>query len=63
MTRQAEIVRDSKGASGHNVEYVVNTLSHIHEMGLQEPALAELVASLDGSQTSRPCENPLPKRT
>ncbi len=47
VARQAEIVRDGQGVSGHNVDYVVNTLSHIHEMGLQEPALSEVVASLD----------------
>ncbi len=47
ISRQAEIVREGQGVSGHNVEYVVNTLSHIHEMGLQERALSELVASLD----------------
>ncbi len=62
VTRQAEIVRESEGASGHNVEYVVNTLSHIHEMGLQEPALSELIASLDGPQASKPCGNPSPTR-
>ncbi|MDA7947792.1 MAG: gamma-glutamylcyclotransferase [Hyphomicrobiaceae bacterium] len=54
VERQAEIVRKSEGASGHNVEYVVNTLTHIHEMGLQEPTLSELVASLNRDSTPMP---------
>lgn len=46
VTRQAELVRASQGASGHNVEYVANTLQHLGEMGLKEPPLAELMAML-----------------
>lgn len=41
---QARRVSASSGASGHNVEYVVNTLRHLDEMGLREPALKEIVA-------------------
>jgi len=52
VKHQAEIVRDGRGASGHNVEYVVNTLSHLHEMGLHETALSEIVASLGPDQQS-----------
>lgn len=51
VTRQAELVRTSTGASGHNVEYVANTLRHLDEMGLQEPPLAELMAMLEPADT------------
>lgn len=44
---QADLVSRSEGASGHNVEYVVKTLRHLDEMGLEEPALRELLATLD----------------
>lgn len=43
LTEQARLVRESEGASGHNIEYVANTLRHLDEMGLHEPMLSELL--------------------
>lgn len=57
LAEQARLVRQSEGASGHNVEYVVNTLRHLDEMGLREPMLSELVSlvtPLDAGHTARP---------
>jgi len=51
VSRQAELVRTSEGASGHNVEYVANTLQHLDEMGLREPPLAELMSMLEKRET------------
>lgn len=47
VSRQAELVRTSTGASGHNVEYVANTVRHLDEMGLREPPLSELMSMLE----------------
>lgn len=44
---QARRVSVSSGASGHNVEYVVNTIRHLGEMGLREPSLAEVISQID----------------
>jgi len=46
VSRQAELVARGHGQSGDNVEYVVNTLSHLDEMGLKENALKQLMAQL-----------------
>ena len=46
VSEQAEIVRYGQGASGDNIEYVANTLSHLREMGLREPTLTALMTSL-----------------
>ncbi len=47
VAEQAELVRAGKGESGHNLEYVANTLRHLDEMGLQEPSLNELLEMLE----------------
>lgn len=54
VAEQAELVGRGEGASGHNVEYVVNTLRHLGEMGLEEPALRELLSTLDRKKDARP---------
>jgi cation transport protein ChaC len=46
VSEQARLVRRGQGASGNNVEYVVNTLRHLDEMGLREPALAKVLLTL-----------------
>ena len=47
VSKQAELVARGRGVSGDNVEYVVNTLSHLDEMGLRELALQQLLARLE----------------
>lgn len=46
IAEQARLVRRGQGESGDNVEYVVNTLRHLDEMGLGEPALAKVLVTL-----------------
>lgn len=42
------LVRQGKGVSGENPDYVRRTHEHLHEMGIHDPLLAHLVAELDG---------------
>lgn len=46
VAEQAAIVDGARGISGDNADYVRSTVSHIHEMGLRDPALEDLVAEL-----------------
>ncbi len=41
------LVRQGKGVSGENPDYVRRTHEHLHEMGIHDPLLAHLVAELD----------------
>lgn len=41
-----EIVRDGKGGSGENPDYVVQTHEHLRKMGVFDPVLAELARRL-----------------
>ena len=43
---QAWIVRRSSGASGRNVDYVVNTMLHLRELGVHDADLERLMAML-----------------
>ena len=43
-----EMVRKGCGSSGTCQEYLVNTLDHLSEMGIQEPDLEALARRLDG---------------
>ena len=40
------IVRDGHGQAGANVEYVLNTVRHLEELGVHDPVLADLAARL-----------------
>lgn len=46
------LVRQGKGATGTNIEYVRNTLAHLRELGLRDEGLEEL-ARQAGGQASR----------
>ncbi|MEN5084094.1 gamma-glutamylcyclotransferase [Bosea sp. TWI1241] len=41
------LVRQGKGISGENPDYLRRTHAHLHEMGVHDPLLAHLVAALD----------------
>jgi len=43
---QLRIVRDSHGQAGANVEYVLNTVRHLEELGVHDDGLADLAARL-----------------
>ncbi len=42
-----DLVRQGYGLGGACIEYVFNTLDHLREMGISEPSLETLAASLD----------------
>ncbi|MFC0284713.1 gamma-glutamylcyclotransferase [Camelimonas abortus] len=44
------IVRRGHGVSGHNPDYVRNTLAHLHAMGVRDAWLEEVVRRLDGQE-------------
>lgn len=52
LERQRECVRRGVGRSGVNIDYVLNTLAHLKEMGIVDPRLRALAAML----TDVPCE-------
>jgi glutathione-specific gamma-glutamylcyclotransferase len=47
--RQAYLVRRSTGASGANIDYVVNTVEHLRELGVHDERLEQLMAMLGHS--------------
>ena len=42
----ARIVSSARGVSGENTDYVRNTLAHLTALGLRDPWLADVVASM-----------------
>ncbi len=51
LERQAYLVRRSIGASGPNIDYVVNTVEHLRELGVHDERLELLMARLGHSLT------------
>ncbi len=39
---QADIIAEAVGPSGPNTEYLMNTLEHLDELGIEDPALVEM---------------------
>jgi glutathione-specific gamma-glutamylcyclotransferase len=48
LEEQLRMVRGGKGQAGGNVEYVMKTLRHLEETGVQDPLLASIAAHLTG---------------
>ena len=46
LARQAELVRSATGQAGANIDYVLNTVSHLEEVGIHDAALAALATRL-----------------
>jgi cation transport protein ChaC len=46
LEEQLRIVRAGKGQAGANVEYVLNTVQHLEELGVHDAPLAELAMRL-----------------
>ena len=42
LSKAVRLVRQGKGATGRNIEYVRNTVAHLRELGLRDRALEEL---------------------
>jgi cation transport protein ChaC len=53
--KQAYLVRRSVGASGPNIDYVVNTVEHLRELGVHDARLEHLMALLGHSLTKAKC--------
>jgi glutathione-specific gamma-glutamylcyclotransferase len=51
MTAQAaaEIVREAVGQSGPNHVYVANTVAHLHDLGIGDPSLEEVMRRVAGA--------------
>lgn len=49
MDRQLEIVLAGQGKSGANIDYVLNTVEHLWEMGLEDEDLSALYAKIKAS--------------
>ena len=43
LERQAFLVRNGKGQSGHNIDYVMNTSRHLHELEIKDQRLDRLI--------------------
>ena len=43
LAEQAHIIRGAKGLSGANLDYLINTLSHLEQLGIHEPELQRLL--------------------
>ncbi len=44
LSRQVEMIRGARGLSGDNLDYLVNTIVHLREVGIRERDLERLVA-------------------
>ncbi len=48
VEEQVRIIESAAGQSGHNAEYVLNTVRHLEDAGVHDQVLAGLVAKLKG---------------
>jgi len=46
LNRQAELIRAATGIAGSNLDYALNTICHLQQMGCTEPTLTRLVPKL-----------------
>jgi cation transport protein ChaC len=46
LVRQAELVRSASGLSGNNIDYVLNTVRHLEEVGIHDVELMALAQRL-----------------
>jgi len=52
LSQQAHLIRGGAGRSGSNIDYLVNTLAHLAELGIRERALERLL-TLVGAHVAR----------
>ena len=48
-------VGQSEGVSGHNIDYVLNTLNHLRDMTIHDPTLERLVRALGNQAGTNTC--------
>jgi cation transport protein ChaC len=53
LARAASLVRGGSGATGTNIDYVLNTVAHLKEMGLRDRALEALAARANRASRGR----------
>lgn len=58
LERQAWLVRRSRGASGANIDYVLNTVEHLRACGVYDPLLERLMAKLGHGRHRKPFFSP-----
>ena len=52
LAEQAHLIRGARGISGANLDYLINTLAHLHSLGIREPELTRLLTQI-GSHFAR----------
>ncbi len=50
---QAHLIRGARGVSGYNLDYLINTVRHLGETGIREPALERLLVMAAPHAASR----------
>ncbi len=53
LARQAALVRSAVGQAGNNIDYVLNTVRHLEEVGIHDVELAALAKRLTGAPGGR----------
>ncbi len=53
LSVQARIIRGARGASGDNLDYVINTIRHLRDLGIRERHLERLVAVAGAAVAAR----------
>lgn len=48
LAAQASIVRGARGQSGANLDYLINTVRHLRELGIRERGIEQLMATAAG---------------
>lgn len=48
LTRQARVIRGAWGGSGTNLDYLINTIQHLRELGIRDRQLERLLAVAGG---------------
>jgi cation transport protein ChaC len=56
LAEQAHLIRGARGISGANLDYLLNTLAHLHNLGIREPELTRLLSRI-GSHFARTAVN------
>ncbi len=50
LDQSAALIRDGVGGRGPNIEYLTNTLEHLHQLGIVDHGLEALLAAVTGAR-------------
>jgi cation transport protein ChaC len=56
LAEQAGLIRGARGLSGVNLDYLINTITHLDSLGIREPELKRVLTRI-GSHFARPAVN------